>query len=326
MSGELHSPHHGGMRIISVYNKKGGTCKTTCVTNLAANLAALGFKVCLVDGDEQANASSLTRPHRYNAPTLTDVVCGDIPLLKAMYQARKNLWIVPADMNLSKAVEHISALQDFDLFSDRVDELQETIGPMTDPHTFSWWKDPQVQLRHFKSETTSDEEFHTPPTSLDFLLFDNPPNPNSLTTALLFACKEVLIPIEMEEFSFQGLVQMSEDLKRRFRKRKEQVRVAAIVPFNVSHQGGSHMDYLESVWSVYPTLTQASIHHDKSVSTAQGHKLSSLEYDKSSRATKEMFALALAVAGYQGTLAYLETCKLCAEAVERARQQKNSEA
>jgi len=313
------------MRILSIYNKKGGTCKTTCVMNLAANLAALGFKVGLVDGDEQANASSLTRPHRYTKPTLTDVVYGDVPLIKAMYQARKNLWIVPADMNLSKAVEHISASQDFDLFSDRIDALQDTLDPSSDPSTFSWWSEPQVRLRQFKLETTTDEEFHTPPTALDFLLFDNPPNPNSLTTALLFACKEVLIPIEMEEFSFQGLVQMSEDLKRRFRKRKEQVKVAGIVPFNVSHQGGSHMDYLESVWSVYPTLTKASIHHDKSVSTAQGHKLASLEYDKSSRATKEMFALALALVGYQGKLAYLESCEICAEVIERAKHQQSSE-
>lgn len=314
------------MRIISVYNKKGGTCKTTCVMNLAADLAALGFKVGLVDGDEQANASSLTRPHRYTKPTLTDVVNDDVPLINALYQSRKNLWVVPADMNLSKAVEHISAVQDFDLFSDRVDALQEALGPSSDPTTFSWWNEPQVRLRQFKLETTSDEEFHTPPTTLDFLLFDNPPNPNSLTTALLFACKEVLIPIEMEEFSFQGLVQMSEDLKRRFRKRKEQVKVAGIVPFNVSHQGGSHMDYLESVWSVYPTLTRASVHHDKSVSTAQGHKLASLEYDKSSRATKEMFALALAIVGYQGKLAYLESCEICDEVIQRAKQQRSNEA
>ena len=308
------------MRVISVYNKKGGTCKTTCVMNIAASLAAMGFRVGLVDGDEQANASSLTRPHKYANPTLTHVICDRVPLINAMYQARKNLWIVPSDMNLSRAVEHINAQQDFDLFGDRVDELREILAPAQDPCIFPWWEKSEVQLRQFKLEETSEEEFNSRPIALDFLLFDNPPNPNALTTALLFACREVIIPIEMEEFSFQGLVQMSEDLKRRFRKRQEKVKVSAIVPFNVSHQGGSHMDYLASVWRVYPNLTQRSVHHDKTVSTAQGYKLSSLEYDKSSRATKEMFALALSVAGYQGSLAHLSTCNLCAETIEQAKQ------
>ena len=97
------------MRVITIYNKKGGTGKTSVATNVATSLAAAGYRVGLVDGDEQANASTLTAPHSYGRPTLTHVVCEGVPLREAMYQVRRNLWVVPADMNLSRAVEYVHA-------------------------------------------------------------------------------------------------------------------------------------------------------------------------------------------------------------------------
>ena len=63
------------MRVITIYNKKGGTGKTSVATNLATNLAAAGYRVGLLDGDEQANASTLTSPHQYGKPTLTHLPC-----------------------------------------------------------------------------------------------------------------------------------------------------------------------------------------------------------------------------------------------------------
>lgn len=306
------------MRVISIYNKKGGTGKTSLATSLASALAMLGYHVGLIDGDEQANASALIRPNHYTKPTLTQVVCDDVPLLQAMYQARSNLWVIPADMYLSRAVERINANAEFHLLSEHIDTLRSTFVESPPDRYFPWWDKSEVRLRDFRIERPVIEDFRTPPAYLDFLLLDNPPNPNALTWAMLYACNELLVPVELEEYAFQGLAQMFEDVSRRFKKQQQQIRIAGIVPFNVMHQRSMTIDYLSSVWRAFPSLVLHSIHTDATIPTSQGNQETIYETNRSSRAAKEIFALALQLVGYPGQVVGLDTCSHCAAARERA--------
>ncbi len=314
------------MRVITVYNKKGGTGKTSIATNIAANLAAVGYRVGMLDGDEQANTSTLTSPHRYGKPTLTHVICDNVPLREAMYQARRNLWIVPADMNLTRAVEYVHAQQDFEVLCDRIDDLQHTLEtPSVSESEFPWWQAKEVRLRDFELLPTSEEEFRTPPRALDFIIMDNPPNPNALTTAMLFAAQEVLIPVELEEFAYQGLVQMFEDITRKFKRRQQKMKIAGIIPMRVDHRGALAADYLISLWKTFPELTTRAIHTDKTISNAQAYHRVSLEEDRNSRGARELFDLALWLAGWHGHVTGLETCKHCVAVREQALQTEEGE-
>ncbi|HEU5376825.1 MAG TPA: ParA family protein [Ktedonobacteraceae bacterium] len=306
------------MRAISIYNKKGGTGKTSLATTLASALAMLGYLVGLIDGDEQANASALIRPYQYSKPTLTHVVCDDIPLLQAMYQARRNLWVVPADMHLNRAVERIHANSELHLLSEHVDTLRASLAEPSSDHRLPWRDKPEIRLRDFKIERPTAEEFRTPPPYLDFLILDNPPNPNALTWAMLYACDELLIPVELEEYAFQGLAQMFEDVSRRFKKQQQQIKIAGIVPFNVMHQRSMTVDYLSSVWRAFPSLVKHSVHTDATVPSSQGNQETVYETNRSSRAAKEIFALALQLTNYAGNMSGLEACDHCATARNRA--------
>lgn len=306
------------MRAISIYNKKGGTGKTSLATTLASALAMLGYRVGLIDGDEQANASALIRPYRYTKPTLTHVVCDDIPLLQAMYQVRRNLWVVPADMYLNRAVERIRANSELHLLSEQVDKLRSSLTEPSFTQPFSWRERPEVRVRDFKIERPTEEEFHTPPPFLDFLILDNPPNPNALTWAMLYACDELLVPVELEEYAFQGLVQMFEDVSRRFKKQQQQIKIAGIVPFNVMHQRSMTIDYLSSVWRAFPSLVRQCVHTDATIPSSQGNQETVYETNRASRASKEIFSLALQLVNYPGQLAGLDACNRCAVAQERA--------
>ena len=54
------------MKVISVFNQKGGVGKTTTVVNLAVALANLSKKVLVVDIDPQANTTSGLGLDKYN--------------------------------------------------------------------------------------------------------------------------------------------------------------------------------------------------------------------------------------------------------------------
>lgn len=53
------------MRVISLFNHKGGVSKTTTTFNLGWTLAELGFKTLVVDADPQCNLTSLVMGYEH---------------------------------------------------------------------------------------------------------------------------------------------------------------------------------------------------------------------------------------------------------------------
>src|SRR5438874_3237683 len=92
------------MRRIAIINQKGGVGKTTTAVNLAAALARGSQRVCVVDLDPQAHATThLGIEPDGKTPSMYDVLIDNKPLAEARRRVEENLWVAASDINLAAA-------------------------------------------------------------------------------------------------------------------------------------------------------------------------------------------------------------------------------
>jgi chromosome partitioning protein len=161
------------MRRIAVINQKGGVGKTTTTVNLAAALAAAGKRVCVLDLDPQAHASThLGVEPDGTAPSLYDVLVSNKPLAEIRRLAADNLALVPSDINLAAAEV----------------ELAGIVGR-------------EVILREAMAADTE---------TFDFVVMDCGPSLGVLTLNALAAADEVFIPLQPHFLALHGLSKLLE--------------------------------------------------------------------------------------------------------------------
>lgn len=175
----LPRPSH--RRMMTIANQKGGVGKTTTTVNVAAGLALHGLRVLVVDLDPQGNASTaLAVDHRSGAPSVYEVLLGDITLPEAVQTCphSPNLLCVPATIDLAGAeIELVSMVA-------RESRLKEALAP----HVLE-------QL------------------DVDYVFIDCPPSLGLLTVNAMVAADEVFIPIQCEYYALEGLGQLISNIE-----------------------------------------------------------------------------------------------------------------
>jgi len=161
------------MRKIAIVGFKGGIGKTTTAVNLGAALALRGHKVLLIDTDTQANLAVALGIDDYHK-TLSDVLARQITAEECIIPARKNLYLLPSDINLYKA-------------------QQRMVLEMAREEIF--------------------DELLTDLNGYDYQILDCAPSVTLLTVNALSYVDEVFVPVSMEMLALSSVEQFMSYLK-----------------------------------------------------------------------------------------------------------------
>ena len=167
------------MITVAIANQKGGVGKTTTAINLATALAAIGWKVLLVDLDPQGNASTgLGVGQSQRTHSSYDVLLGEVKVEEAVVATRvPRLDLLPATVDLSGAEVEMVAL------TDRTHRLSQAFD-------------------------------EAPEGRWDIILMDCPPSLGLLTVNALVAARHLLVPLQCEFFALEGLSQLLQTVER----------------------------------------------------------------------------------------------------------------
>jgi chromosome partitioning protein len=161
------------MRRIAIINQKGGVGKTTTAVNLAAALAECGQRVCVLDLDPQAHATThLGLQPDGKSSSMYEVLIDSRPLAEVRRPVGERLWLAGSDINLAAAEV----------------ELAGVVGR-------------EVILRDLLAQDTE---------SFDFVFMDCGPSLGVLTLNALSAADEVFIPLQPHFLALHGLGKLLE--------------------------------------------------------------------------------------------------------------------
>ena len=241
-------------RIFTVANQKGGVGKTTSAVNLAAAMAMGGLKVLVIDLDPQGNACTALGVDRNKTPGMYEVLVDEVPLEQTIQKVAgfPSLECAPANRELAGA--EIALVT----YVARESILKGALLTY-------------LALREERGER------------LDYVIIDCPPSLGLLTINALTAAEEVLVPIQCEYYSLEGISLLMETLGKIQRALNPRVHVSTILLTMFDSRTRLANDVADDVRRHFPKeLVDIPIPRAVRVSEAPSFNQTVMTYDASS--------------------------------------------
>ena len=247
------------MKRIAVINQKGGVGKTTTTVNLGAARARRGLRVLMLDMDPQANLTvHVDKRPDLEGQTMTNLLVEDAPLQGLVQPtATPNLSVVPADTSLA-GVEQV---------------LANRIG----------------------RETILREALDAWPGAgaCDFVLFDCPPSLGVLSANALVAADHVVIPMQAEYLSLQGMAKLLEVIQLVQKRLNPAIRIACVLPCMLDARTNLSTEVLREIESHFGAmLTTTRIRNNVKLAEAPSFGRTIFEHAPDSNGAKDYEAFA----------------------------------
>lgn len=244
------------MRTIAIINQKGGCGKTTTTINLGACLAHSGKRVLIADLDPQAHATLGLgiNPGECEKSVYDLLVSRETAARDIIRHISDRFHLLPSDIMLGAAEPVLLQREN------RERQLFHVLEPMARDY--------------------------------DFILIDCPPNIGILTFNALFACTEVIIPMESGLFALHGLAKLLETIDLVNRKRAADIAVHALATMYDSRTRIARESLEELKKHMHGNVFRTCINLNVKLKEAAGYGRTILDYDRGCPVARDYLSLA----------------------------------